>query len=229
VSAGTEHFAWSEDTSPFKVKESGPRFALGLALTQHQAAGLTFAYRGKVYAGEVGYDGAYLFDQTVPVSGKTVYLGTTQQGQVRYGFGPRINVLGGLDFDLWRRRLGSTQTEDYSVVSIRLGAERGAAGRDQWRMGAGLKLPIWAREDAHFTAVGFAQNPILEPGRVMSPYAEISRRLALHWWVSGYWDGFRFTQSNRQLLRTRRGARPSSIYQPASDLRIIGISLERDF
>src|SRR5207249_3074255 len=107
VSAGTEHFAWSEDTSPFKVKESGPRFSFGLALVRHQMSGLSFAYRGKVYAGEVDYDGAYLFAQTVPVSGRTVYLGTIQQGQVRYALVPRVSMLGGLDFDLWRRRLGT--------------------------------------------------------------------------------------------------------------------------
>ena len=83
ISAGTEHFAWSEDTSPFKVQESGPRFALGLALVQARAVGLRFAYRGRIDVGEVSYAGARLFDRTVAASGRTMYTGTTQRCELR--------------------------------------------------------------------------------------------------------------------------------------------------
>jgi len=226
MSAGTEHFAWSEDTSPFRVKESGLRFALGLDLTQQKAIGLRFAYRGKLYAGEVGYNGAYLFAQTVPARGNAVYTGTRQQGQARYTLGPGLDALGALEIDLWRRRLGTTQTEDYRVISVRLGAEHGATELERWRLGAGLKVPIWAREDAHLTRLGFDQNPILEPGRVVSPYLELGYRVSPRWTIAGYWDGFQFSRSNRESL-TRDGVEQGFLFQPASDLRNIGLTLER--
>jgi hypothetical protein len=228
LSATTEHFDWSEDTSPFRVEEDGPRFALGLDVAPRRTTGVRLAYRGKVYAGRVGYDGAHLFAPTIPISGHTVYFGTTQQGQVRVAIVEPVDFLGSLDWDLWRRELSAQQTEDYGVLSIRLGAEHRDTDQHPWRFGAGIKVPFWAREDPHLTQLGFDQDPILSPGRSTSPYAEVGRRLSSRWMVSAYWDTFRFTQS-QDLTITQRGRQRATFHQPASQLSLIGLSLERDF
>lgn len=84
VSAGVEYFTWTEDTSPFEVRETGPMFALGLEWTQRREASLLGAYRGRFYVSDVDYSGALLFDPTVPIKSTTSYIGMSNEGQLRY-------------------------------------------------------------------------------------------------------------------------------------------------
>jgi hypothetical protein len=224
VTAGTSQFSWSEHTSPLEVKESGPLFVLGTHLTQNREAGFLLGYRGEYFMGQVGYSGANLFAQTVATSGNTVYMGTTQEGQMRYRVRDVLDAIGALDLDVWRRELSASQREDYRIVSIRLGAEHRAPTRDPWLAGAGIKWTVSTREDAHFTALGFDDDPILTPGGSITPYAQAGYTFGRRWTVSASYDAFDFGRSDPVRLSKRRARTVS--YQPASEMRNIGIRLE---
>jgi len=228
VSAGLEYFSWTEDTNPINVRERGPLFALGLAFTQPKEKGFLFAYRGRFYAGEVDYDGAYLDAPSVPVTGTTKYAGTAQEGQLRYRLGYGLDVLGGLGVDLWQRKLSDIQKEDYRIVYARLGVEGNAAGGKGWLGGAGLKYPLWTRENAHLTDIGFDQNPELKPGKDISVFGQLGYRFEQKWAIIAYLDGFRFKQSN-QVAVSAGGVPQGVVYQPGVDMYVVGLKLERSF
>lgn len=228
VSAGLEYFSWTEDTSPIQVRERGPLFALGLAFTQPKEKGFLFAYRGRFYIGEVDYDGAYLNAPGVPLTGTTDYAGTAQEGQVRYRLGHAIDVLGSLGIDVWQRKLSDTQKEDYRIVYARLGVESNAAGEKGWVVGAGLKYPLWTRENAHLTDIGFDQNPELKPGKDISVFGQLGYRFEQQWAIIGYLDGFRFKQSNQVPVSTG-GVPQGVVFQPGVDMYVVGLKLERTF
>jgi hypothetical protein len=228
VSAGLEYFSWTEDTSPIEVRERGPLFALGLAFTQPKEHGFLFAYRGRFYIGEVDYNGAYLAAPDVPLTGNTRYTGTAQEGQVRYRLGYGLDVLGGLGIDLWQRKLSDTQKEDYRIVYGRLGVESNAAGQKGWVLGAGLKYPLWTRENAHLTDFGFDQNPELKPGKDISVFGQLGYRFEQQWAIIAYLDGFRFTQSN-QVAVSVGGVPQGVVFQPGVNMYVVGLKLERSF
>src|SRR5438067_1221883 len=62
--------------------------------------------------------------------------------------------------------------------------------------GGGIKYPFWTRQDAHLTDIGFNANPHLEPKGTLSLYADVGYRFTRRWSVTGYYDSYRFDESN---------------------------------
>src|SRR5436309_4313903 len=83
LGAGVEHFSWTEHTSPIRVKERGPLFAIRAGLTQPLGRDFAADFRARLYGGGVSYDGSLLFDPTLPVSATTHYLGWTLEPRLR--------------------------------------------------------------------------------------------------------------------------------------------------
>jgi hypothetical protein len=226
LGGGIEYFSWTEDTQPIKVKERGPLGVFTIGYTQVKPAGWLLAYRGRFYVGEVDYDGALLFAPNVPVSSQTRYIGAANEGQLRYRT-QTFDVLAALGIDAWNRSLSANQEEDYRIVYARLGLEHVNAQRG-WLFGAGVKYPLWTQEDAHFTNLGFDQNPKLNPGKDLSGFAQLGYRFDPHWAVIGYADGYRFKESN-QVFVTAGGVPQGSFVQPATDTYVIGVKAEYTF
>jgi len=200
VSAGIEYFSWTEDTDPINVKERGPLAVLGLDFTQNKARGLALAYRGRLYAGTVDYEGALLFLPDIPVSSDTRYRGMSHEGQLRWrsllSGSVQADFVGGLGADLWERKLGSNQQEDYRIFYARLGLEFSAPRGRGWTAGFGLKYPFDTWEDANLRDEGYDQNPKLEPKGRPSLYANLGYRFNRRLGVQLYLDGFRFDESD---------------------------------
>jgi hypothetical protein len=76
-----------------------------------------------------------------------------------------LDFSGGLGVNVWDRKLGSTQNEDWLVGSMRLGVELGTPNPQGWILSVGLTYPPRVRENAHFDSAGFDQNPTLKPGQ----------------------------------------------------------------
>ncbi len=228
MSAGIEYFSETEDTSPIQVRERGPLLTFGLAFTQPKQRGFLFAYRGKFYAGEVDYNGAYLYFPNVPLTGTSRYTGTYQEGQLRYRLGAGVDVLGAAGVDLWRRELNSNQKEDYRIGYVRLGVESATTVQKGWLFGAGLKLPVVTRENAHFMDSGYDQNQTLKPGKDISVFGQLGYRFEKNWALIGYLDSFRFKQSN-QVFVTVNGAPAGGFVQPGTDIYVVGLKLEYQF
>jgi len=227
VSLGLEYLHWDEDTNP-AVTETGPLFALGLGYTQDKDSGLLFAYRGRFYIGEVDYDGAGLFTGT-PIQGTSRYTGMANEGQLRWRSRMKQNYradwLLALGLDVWERKLTSSQSEDYQIGYLRLGGEIDVNEGKGWTAGAGVKYPFYTHEDAHLTNIGFDSNPTLEPGPDVSLFAHLGYRFTDRVSLVAYYDGFRFKKSEEEAV-SHPVSGSGAIFQPASDLTIIGLKLE---
>lgn len=231
ASVGGEYYGWSEEVTP-EVTERGGLAVLGLEYTQPGTAGLLWAYRGTVYTGAATYEGSSLRTPSTPVTGTTSYVGTAQEGQLRYRFdvgGQRgLDAVLGIGVDLWQRRLSSVQREDYLIGFARLGleSERNGAG---WIVGGGVKMPFHTWEDAHLTSIGFGQNPSLRPGKRPSFYAHAGYRFDSPMSVIFYLDSYRFSQSKGEVVDDLTQSQQVIVYQPASNRYSIGVRLRFEF
>jgi len=229
LSAGVEYLKWDEATTP-EVSESGPLYALGLAYTQDRDRGLLLAYRGKFWLGKVDYNGATLFGGT-PVQSQTGYIGANNELQARWrkqgARGGNIDGVLGAGVDLWRRTLSSIQREDYAIGYVRLGIESGTDESSRWTASVGFKYPVWTYENAHFDEIGFDSNPILHPGKEISPYGSLGYRLTSTLQVVGYYESFRFGRSPTvQANELAMGLGPTNLVQPATTMAIFGVRVE---
>lgn len=227
---GPEYFDWKEDTSPRQVTEKGPMLSGWAEYTQRREAGLVGAYRGRLYGGQVEYEGALLNAPSVPVSGNTRISGMTHEGQLRRRFdlqGTRsVDLVAGAGIDIWLRELSVWQRERYVIGFARLGVETEAGGQG-WMAGIGLKMPFYTHENAHLDEIGFDRNPALKPGKEVSPYAHVGYQFADPVSVVLYVDSFKFSQSPSEAVTYLGG--PATVWQPASTLYRFGLKLMYQF
>ncbi len=232
VSVGVEYFRWEEDIDS-TVTETGPLFAIGLEYTRQRDAGFVYAYRAKAYFGDVDYDGTSLFFGT-PLQGITTYTGIDNEIQARVRT-PMENgywgdIVLGVGLDRWRRELSARQREDFTIIYIRLGADFDTRASERWLIGFGVKYPLWTREDAHLTNIGFDSNPILKPGRDLSVYGRIGFHIDRNWTLIGYADGHRLKQSQPEPVNELLVIMgPVVVFQPASTMFIGGLKLQYTF
>ena len=229
LSGGVDYLYWNETTVP-EVEETGPLFGLGVAYTQNRDAGALFAYRGKLWGGTVNYDGGTLFDGT-PVKSTTNYTGLSNELQVRWRkpgkIGGNLDGVLGAGLDVWRRSLSSVQKEDYAIGYLRLGVESGTDDSSKWSVSLGFKYPIWTYENAHLDQIGFDSNPILHPGKEISPFGSLGYRFTPKLQIVGYYDGFRFGRSAAvQANEVAMGLGPTTLVQPATTMSVFGIRVE---
>lgn len=227
-----EHFKWAESTTP-SVTETGPRFGIGATWTQNKDYGFHAGYRGYLYQGSVEYRGALLLSGQ-PVSGTTKYFGILNEIQGIYSFpNSNLHLLAGLALDVWERQLSADQSEDWSVLFLRLGPEFGTRTKPGWFAGGGVKYPLYIHEDAHLNTIGFSGNEPLRPGREPSLYADLGYRFAQRVTVTAYYDSYRFGESPKvgpflgpPPCNTGRGC---LFFQPASTVDTFGLRLQFSF
>lgn len=229
LAGGIEMLNWDEDTSP-AVSESGLMLAFRVAYTQQADSGFLLGYRGKIWTGTAEYTGSTLFGN-VPITGTTGYFGIGNEVQARFRSQLKNNYrrdfLASLGLDLWTRELSSIQSEDYTVIYARAGFEIDSVSPQTWLFALGLKYPLWVREDAHLTDIGFDRNPELNPGGKVSLYGQAGYRFNRKWKVVGYVDSYRFTESQKKPVNEiTNGIGPLLVFQPASDMLMVGIRLE---
>jgi hypothetical protein len=180
---GPEYFDWKEDTTPRQVTEKGPLLSGWAEYTQRRDAGLVGAYRGRLYGGQVEYEGSLLLSPNVPVSGNTRISGMTHEGQLRRRFdvhGTRsVDLVAGAGIDIWLRELSARQT---GALRHRLRAARRrdrGARTEGWMAGLGLKYPFYTHENAHLDDIGFDQQPGTQARQArVSPYAHLGYQFA---------------------------------------------------
>jgi hypothetical protein len=218
--AGFENFRWQESTAP-RVKESGLRWALDLGWTQTKDPGLSVAYQGEVYHGNVDYDGATLFGN-VPISGETHYRGFKNELQAWYRT-PGLDYVLGFGWDHWDRDLSSAQTETWNVGYARLGLATPAGVRQGFIGGAGVKYTVYTRENGNLQDIGAPSNPRLRPKGDFSAYATLGYRVNADWDVLAYYDSLYFKQSNVVVTGG------IAVLQPRSRQDVVGLRVLRNF
>lgn len=236
IGGGLESYRWTEETgakSPLTPKETGLRLAANLKWTKEGDQGLLFGYRGKLYFGQVHYD-TYTQQTNTPVSTSTVYIGATQEGQLLYRTDAgnyKLDYVGGLGYDNWRRSIennGFYQVEDFMILYLRGGINLDQPMHNTGFHGSGgLKYPFWTAENVHLKEQGYSSNPIITPGKNFSFYADIGYRISERWDVIGYYDSWRFTQSN--TVTASRGGVLYNIVQPKSSMDTFGLKAMYSF
>jgi hypothetical protein len=242
ASLDLERFHWEEATTP-PVTEQGPRVGFSWEFEQLRPAGWQFAYRGQFRYGTVDYNGSFLFSGE-KATARVEYTGLLNEAQAIYrvpGSPFGLELVGGLGLDYWRRNILPDQIEDYSVLFLRAGLNADPRGSQGWFGGAGLKFPLYVLENAHLDAIGFDQNPLLEPQGEVSAYAQLGYRFAPQWSVIGYYDSYRFGQSaDVAATSSDPGICPPTtpgvprrcsfaVHQPASRIDTFGLRLRYSF
>lgn len=235
VGAGLEDYHWQEtiDGAPLSPTETGLRYAINLNWMQDGSHGLLFGYRGKLYAGRVHYD-TYYQGTSTPVATTTRYSGVRHEGQLAYRTDAadyKLDYIGGLGLDTWQRSInnnGFNQIEDFLVIYLRGGINLGRPSHEAgFHGGGGLKYPVAIWEDAHLDSMGYDSNPILLPKPDISLYAELGYRINNRWDVIGYYDSWRFKQSD--IVITSSGGTLYGIYQPESSMDAYGLRVMYSF
>ena len=235
---GLENYQWQEyDTgNTGNPKESGLRSALFVNWTQDADQGPLFAWRAKLYAGTVNYDtfvmcAAPCTNNGAAVSTRTDYGGATSEGQFIYrkDLGAyRLDYLGGLGLDIWRRSIrngGGDQIEDYSILFLRAGLRLAKSRRDPGMHGElGIKYPVSTNENAHLDSAGYTTNPALSPKGAVSGYAELGYRINATFDVVGYYDSWRFRRSANVTVQDSSGIL-WNVWQPKSSMDALGAKL----
>ncbi len=236
IGAGLESYRWQEFIAdpPLKPLETGVRNTFNAEWPQDGDYGWLFAYRGKLYFGQVQYDTYYQVTHE-PVSTTTQYSGAAHEAQIfhRTDAGKlKLDWVGGLGLDRWRRAIGNSrnsQIEDFRIIYLRggfnIGQPRHGAGLHG---GGGLKYPIMTWEDAHLDSQGFSSNPILQPGKDISLYAQLGYRINERWDVVAYYDSWRFKQSPKVTVMDNQGVW-WNIWQPKSSMDAFGLRVMYSF
>ena len=224
LGADVAYYSWKEVTQPLAVTEHGALLAFDLDYLQQKKSGFLVGYRGRIYFGGAAYAGAQLFAPDVSISSTTGYLGTVQEGQLRFRTAGELDLLGAVGADIWRRQLSSSQGEDYRMLFVALGFEYNTGGAGV-TFGARINYPVWTVLDAHATAVGLDQNPTLTLGQDLGASLEFGYRFASRLALIGYFESFRFKASDERPV-TRGGGEQGLFFEPAVDTYLLGVKVE---
>lgn len=234
VEAGVEHYVWQEFDANGRrlLRERGPRLSLGVGMDDlgRASAGRIYALRGRLYLGQVNYDGQT--QSGVPLASDTNYLGANQEASVgyRFGSGYGFDVLAAMGADEWRREIASSvasnglatgrATEDYFVLYGKAGVGAYAVhGRWHQHLQVGVKRPLYSRE--------YSQDF----GVTLAPKAQTSwyGQWEVNYGLSGarrvglrlYYDSLRFEPSNHQPATINGSA--YEVWQPQSRMDVWGL------
>lgn len=230
MGGGLEYFRWEENTAPV-VKETGPILGFHVSYLADKRDGWLLGVQGRAWAGTVDYEGSLLATNE-PVSGDTDYFGIGAEGQLRYrgvSGGQRFDGILGLGAESWNRQLTRDQSEQYTVLSVRLAFE---VAPDQKRRGLlaglGVEYPFYIYEDANFDEIGANNNPTLRPKGRVGFDAHLGVQIDAKWRVVGYYQLLRMKASDPKFVSFPNGHALASgdYFQPDSDMSIIGVRFE---
>lgn len=245
---GLEYFRWQEldQGGSQLVQEKGPRLGLtvGFDNLTRRSPGVLLGAEGRLYGGEVDYDGETV-ETGQPVNSETRYLG----GRLEALVGSRLSAALGarVDLDLvatlggewWLRSIRDSRLsngtrvsgydEYYTVVYAKLGLGPvwQLEGR-QIRLRGGIKYPVYTKEVVDTSSIGFEDDAELEPEPRVAAYAslttDLSERPSGTLFLNGFYEGYRFGDSDPDVIRRRDGVLVS-VYQPRIRSDVFGLEL----
>jgi hypothetical protein len=235
---GVEYFRWQElDQSGSQlVQEKGPRLVLTGAYDNLSGAdsGLLLGLEGRVYGGEVDYDGETI-ETAQRVNSQTRYFGGRLEGltgsRIPRLFGEHIDLdlTASLGLEHWLRSILDSKLDDgtrvmgydeyYTVVYGKLGLgpvwRRTRGG--SIRLNGGMKYPLYTHEVVDTSSIGFQEDAKLEPEGRISGYigvsADLRRRTHGTLFMNASYEGYRFGDSDPDTIRRNDGVLVS-VFQP---------------
>lgn len=237
VGVGVERFLWREyDAGGDKLlEEEGPRYFIGIDGERTMPSGWTYGFRGRLYTGEVDYDG-----QTrsgTPVESDSDYDGIRIALDFAHplaadGGASPVSVRFGLGLDWWSRSLQDTAStsgysEDYRIPYLDLGLTYRWRERLGWYAEGGVKYPFASREEIE--DLGPYDAIELEPEGDLSPYLGLGYRFTRRWDLEFVYATYRFDASDKERLTVGGAPSASVAWQPESRQDTAGLHLRYGF
>lgn len=241
IQLSAQSFTWKEFDSAGRqlLEERGPRFFVGATFdnSRRQGPGMLYSVNGKIYLGNVDYDGQT--QSGIPATTDVNYFGLNIEAQGGYRFGRRIgaDVFGGLGIDNWRRSIADGRTasgttvfgydEDYMILYGKAGVGFfHLLNGWSYAFQGGVKLPLVTYE-----YVNLGSGVYLEPGPRASAFANIQfdfgSRRNNRFGVALYYDSYRFSESDPELLID--GGSAFLVVQPRSHMDVYGVRVNYYF
>jgi hypothetical protein len=243
VNLGAEYFRWSEYYAGQRLlRETGERLTLGIAIDHLLEKNNNKSYAAEIrgYTGTVDYDGQTM--SGIPARADVDYTGVS--GEImwarRMSATARTSALFGLGFDTWTRDIKNGVTafgspvlgyeEDYLILYGKLGPGfHFGDGAMRSYLQVGIKYPLYTKETAHLSTIGFDSDVDLKPGRQISGFAKWRMKWGgdadqARLGASIYYESFRFNTSGTSQVTA--GGVPFLVIQPESRMDVVGARLE---
>lgn len=233
VGAGVERFLWREyDSGGAKLlEEEGPRFFIGLDAERTMPSDWTYGFRGRLYSGEVDYDGQ-LQDGT-PAETDTDYEGV----KIALDFAHPLAAAGGASLvsfrfgvgvDWWDRTIEDTATANGYTERYRIPyLDFGLTYRWDEPLGfyaeGGIRHPFSTKES--IDDYGNYDDIELEPDGDLSPYLGVGYRFPARWDVELYYESYRFGASDKERLTIGGVPTNTVVFQPESEQDTVGLNV----
>lgn len=233
-----ESFTWREfdDAGAQLLKESGPRYGVGVAYAHEFPIHLTLRPRIELSGGAVDYNGRT--QAGVPVATTTNYFGIKLEMDMGSRFRPWqsfvIEPFAGLGIKSWSRdikdgtaangTLALGYTEQWSTMYGRLGfrGEQSLGQKNNLFLLAGVKLPVSTENYINDANVS-SQAITLKPGNKPSLFAEAGVQLH-RVKISAFYDSMRFKKSPVVWTSATAG-----FLQPRSESDMVGVRIGASF
>jgi hypothetical protein len=245
VYAVTESFTWREfdDFGGQLLKESGPRYGVGVAYSHEFPNHLTLRPRLEFNGGSVDYDGYTNGVPPAAVSTTTDYFGVKFEfdlsGRFRPSEGFVLEPFAGFGVRSWARRINDSiaadgslalgYTEGWTTFNGRLGLRGEQAfgkGKNLFLL-VGVKLPVYTSNYINDSNVSY-EALTLKPGNEPSFFAEAGVKLNV-FKISAYYDSMRFKKSPVVVTYDPFLGAFIGFLQPKSESDMIGLRIGASF
>ena len=236
-----ESFTWREfdNAGAQLLKESGPRYGVGISYTQEFSNHLTLKPRIELNGGSVDYDGQT--QAGVPVSTTTDYFGIKFEVDLGNRIRPSqdfiLEPFGGIGIRSWARDIKDSTasdgtsaigyTENWTTFYGRIGlrGEQSFGQKKNLFLMAGVKLPLYTEN--YINDVNISSQAItLRPGNEPSLFAEAGVKLD-RFKISAFYDSMRFRKS--PIVTAYSGGVLMGFYQPKSSSDMLGVRVGASF
>ena len=243
ITGGVEKFNWREFGSNGRelLDESGLRYSFGANYDNLRRinSGTIFSLAGKVYAGDVDYDGETQ-PSAIPLQSTTTYFGAQFDAMGGYRFARHLHgldLLGGAGLDFWLRSIDdayipgigqvSGGEEDYYAFFAKLGLGYfHEMGKARHYLQAGIKYPFFVYEYAYSSrSDDLTLKPKGRPSLFVKYQIEFGSAMRNRFGLNFYYDSYQFDQSDAVV--DTAGGIPTGyiVWQPESQQKTLGIQL----
>lgn len=223
------------------LKESGPRYGVGVAFAREFPNHLTLKPRLELNGGSVDYNGQT--QAGVPVVSTTNYFGLKFEfdlaARTRPSQGSVLEPFAGIGLRSWSRDIDNSiaangslaigYTENWSTFYGRIGVrgEQAFGQKNKLFLLAGVKLPVSTTnyiDDANV----FYEPITLKPGNKPSLFTEAGVKLNI-FKISAFYDTMRFKKSPMVVTYDALSGRFVGYLQPKSESDMVGLRVGASF
>lgn len=230
-SYGLESFYWEEfDDGESLLDESGFRHVLGLDLVNRIDRHWSSDLRAHVTLGTVEYDGQYQSGE--PVKSDTEYRGYGLEAGFHYfprgqyrSESAQMGLRLAVGLDRWTRSIQGSggYDEEYQATYGRVAMLYQLP--DVWEFEFGVRVPNVVSEEIDLSDYGYVETIEINPKGQPTLYALFDYPITDDLAIKLRYDSYHFAESNSDIVYNRFDGQYYEVYQPKSDMQMLGLSV----